>query len=121
MPRFRTLLSGQSLAPWHATYELAAQSAIEVDSAHRQPGSGRVFLSPDVEIDMDVGEVEMTPALAIWAEALAVIRQRSDRARAFATDQSERAGGNIGEQARWRMIRTRIDQIMEAPAKNARG
>ncbi len=119
MTRYRARAFGQPLTPWQATYELAAQSAIEADSAHREPGSGRVYLSPGVEIETDDGEAPMTPDIERWAEALAVVRSKCERARSFADERIADLAGDPFGPARWRMIRSRIVQIMDAAATDA--
>ena len=119
MTRYRARAFGEPVAPWQATHELAAQSAIETDNAHREPRTGRVYLSPGVEIEQDDGEASMTPDIERWTEALAVVRQYRGRALAIADDRIVDLAGDIAGQARWRAIRSRIEQIMEAAARDA--
>lgn len=119
MTRFRALAFGKPLAAWQATPELAMQSAIEADNGHRDPSSGRVFLSPGVEIEDEEGEVQTTPDVERWAEALAIIRNHEDRARRFVNERIAAASDDYARVAHWRMIRSRIVQIMNAAAKDA--
>ncbi len=119
MTRYRALSFGQPLAPWQATYELAAQSAIETGGAHREPSSGRVYLSPGVEIEAADGEVLMTPEMDWWAEALYVVFLERENAVALVDERIEALADDRLAQARWRMIRSRIVQIMESAAKDA--
>jgi hypothetical protein len=79
-----------------------------------------VYLSPGVETETDDGEAPMTSNIERWAEALAVVRSKRERAHAFADERIADLADDHAGQARWRMIRSRIDQIMETAAKDAR-
>ncbi len=118
MPRFRALSFGQPLAPWQATRELAVQTAVETDSAHRDPHTGIAFLSPDVEIVEAEGDVELTPDMALWAEALAVLRTHLFGAEDYIEAQITTSAGDRDMEARWRLIGKRIALLREAAVKD---
>ena len=120
MTLYRVLSFGKWLAPWQATYELAAHSAIEADSPHRELGSEHVYLSAGVEIENDAENVPLTLELEPCAEALEVVRRYRTRALAIADDRIADLAADAAGQARWRMIRSRIVQILEASSKDAR-
>ena len=86
MTRYRALSFGKLLAPRQTTYELAAQTAIAAESAHREPGSGHVYLPAGIEIEDDAGDVPLTLDLDRWVEALEVVRRYRTRALAIADD-----------------------------------
>ena len=66
------------------------------------------------------GEPRTTPDAERWAEALAFVRQYRGRALAIADDRIADLAADAAGQARWRMIRSRIVQILEAGSKDAR-
>ncbi len=120
MTRYRAVAFGKPLAPWQATHDLAVQSAVEANCARRDPDTGIAFLSPNVEIAEEEGDVPLTPEMALWAEALVLIRQHHVGAKAFATAQMERLYGDQPRRARWQMLRRRIVHIMDAAGRRER-
>ena len=62
----------------------------------------------------------MKPDPKALAEAQALVHQYRRRALAIADDRIADLSGDIAGQTRWRMIQSRISQILEADAKNGR-
>ncbi len=62
----------------------------------------------------------MKPDPEALAEAQALVHQYRRRALAIADDRIADLVSNIAARTRWRLIRSRIVQIMEADAKDAR-
>ncbi len=116
--RYRALAFGKPVAPWQATYELAAQSAIKTDNAHREPRSGRVYLSPGVEIKEAAGDVPLTGDLALWAEALAILRTHMFGAEDYIEAQIVTAHDDRQAEARWRLIGKRIAMVRAAAGRD---
>ena len=120
MTPYRALSFGKRLAPWQPTNELAAHSAIEADSPHRELGSGHVYLLADVDVEDDADDVPLTPDLEERSVGLAVVRRYRTPALAIADDRIADLAANAAAQVRWRMIRSRIIQILEAGSKDVR-
>lgn len=118
--RFRAHLFGEPLGPWLPTAELAKQSAIEEGEAHRDPGSGIVYLSPGVTIDRDDGEVPMPPHLEKWSTALSLIAEHHNRVEEYLGERIKAAGQDAEQRAKWRLIQKRVAEVMSAAAKDAR-
>lgn len=119
MTRFRALSFGQPLAPWQATKELAEQAAIEAEEASRDPQTGFVYLGIGVTIEKDGGDPpEMTPDMALWAEALAILRKHLFGAEDYIEAKVATSAGDRKAEARWRLIGKRIAIVREAAAKD---
>ena len=121
MTRYRVLSFGDPLGSWQATEELAEQVAIEADQASRDPHTGFVYLGIGVTIEKDDGEKpEMSPDMALWAQALAILRLHMFGAEDYIEAKLVTASGDRETEAMWRLIGKRITMVREAAKKDKR-
>ena len=75
-------------------------------------------VSSETDVEEDESETPMAFNLERWADALAVVRRYRGRALAIADDRIADLAADAAGQARWRMIRSRIVQIIEAALRD---